>query len=530
MKDIEVKPTAVPSARYEPPVNPGSYSRRQVVTIICSVMAGSLLAAIDGSIVTTALPTIVGELGGIDQLSWVVAAYLLTSTATLPLYGKLSDMIGRGLVFQGAVLIFLAGSALAGLSRDMTQLVFFRGVQGVGAGGLTVVAMAIVGEVTSPRERGRYIGYMGAMFAVATIGAPLLGGYFVDHLSWRWIFYINLPIGGAVMAIASSALRLPFPRSRHRLDVEGALLLVTSISCLFLVSIWGGHTFKWGSTPITTLVIVAVSSLGLFIVQENRATEPLMPLRLFRERTFVLASSIGFAVGCSIFGALVFLPLFLQVVTKASASTSGLLLAPMMSGLILTAVVSGRAISRTGRYRAWPITGLAVSATGMFLLSRMNTGTGRLQASVGMVVLGMGLGMCMQVLVLMVQNTVHHRDLGVATAAVNFFRQMGGTIGVAVFGAIFAARFRSFLTAHLSRFHNQALESSGLADSPENIQALPDTIRNTVVQGIADSTHVVFFVAAIILVCAFALSWMIRHVPLRETVHIGPPLTDAKPI
>lgn len=500
-----------------PPASPMTH--RQILLVLSGLMLGLFLAALDQTIVATALPTIAGELGGLEQLSWVVTAYLLTSTASAPLYGKVSDMYGRKIVFQFAIVTFLVGSVLAGMSQSMIQLIGFRAIQGLGAGGLIVMAMTIVGDVLSPRERGRYQGYIGSVFALSSIAGPLLGGFFVDNLSWRWVFYINLPIGLAALFVTATVLDLPFRRVDRPVDYLGAGLLVGGVTSLLLVTAWGGSQYEWGSPVIIGLSVLAVVLLVLFLLQERRVEEPILPLRLFRDRTFAITSSAGFIVGLGMFGAIVFLPLFLQVVMGASATNSGLLLVPLMGGVVTSSIVSGRLITRTGRYKIYPLVGTTLMAVGLWLLSTMSPETTLLQASVFMVIFGTGMGLVLQVLVIAVQNAVEARDLGVATSSATFFRSLGGSFGTALLGAVLTSQ----LTFHLADLLPAGSDGQlgDLTGSPELIAQLPPPIRETVITAFSESITTTFAVAIPFVVVALILVIFLPELPLRDTAHVG---------
>ena len=499
--------------------NGGNLSHREIQVIFFGLMAGMLVAALDQTVVSTALPTIVGDLGGLEHLSWVVTAYLLSSTISVPVYGKVSDLLGRKVVFQFALALFVAGSMLCGVAQNMAQLIGFRALQGLGGGGLLAMAQAIIGDVVSPRERGRYQGYLGAVFAFSSVVGPLIGGFFVDHLSWRWVFYVNVPVGAVAFAIIGAVLNLPFRKVQHRIDYLGAALIACAATCLLLVTVWGGSQFPWGSAEIIGLAFAGVAMLVGFFVQEGRAEEPIIPLRLWRNRIVTVATGLEFLVGFAMFGAIIFLPLWLQTVGGASAQNSGLLILPLMAGLMTSSIVSGRMISKTGRYKRFPVTGTALISVGLFLLSTMDVGPGRLQSSLYMVILGLGMGMIIQVMVLVVQNAVEHRDLGTATAAESFIRSMGGAFGVAVFGAILTHRLTAELTALLPA--GTPADTGSLTASPAAILQLPAPIREAVVQALANSIHTVFLAATPLAVIAFAVTWFLPEKPLRETAHIG---------
>jgi EmrB/QacA subfamily drug resistance transporter len=485
-------------------------------TVFIALMLGMFLAALDQSIVSTALPTIVGDLGGLNHLSWVVTSYLLASTLSTPIYGKLGDMYGRKPVFLVAILIFLAGSMLAGLSESMGELIGFRALQGIGAGGLMVGAQAIIADIVPPRERGRYMGLIGSVFAVAFVAGPLIGGFFVDNLSWRWVFYVNVPIGALAVVIVITRLHLHTPHTRHRIDYLGAALLSGGVGALILLATWGGTEYAWGSNEIVGLGIVGVVLLAVFVWWERRATEPILPLQLFRSRIFSVANAMGFTIGMAMFGAIIFIPLFLQVVYGASATGAGLRMVALMVGLLSASILSGRAITRIGRYRPFPIAGTAVLVVGMFLLSLLGVDTPPWVASAYMVVVGVGLGLVMQVLVLVVQNDSRPEEIGVATASATFFRGVGGAFGVALFGTIFASRLSDQLAGLPLRV--TARLGSGVQLDPTQIDQLPAKIHDEVLHAFAHSLNGVFLFGTVLALVPFVLSWFLKEVPLRTTV------------
>jgi EmrB/QacA subfamily drug resistance transporter len=514
---------------------PAQLTHREVLIVFSGLMLGMLLASLDQTIVSTALPTIVGEFGGLQHLSWVITAYLLTSTATVPLYGKLSDLYGRKIMFQAAIAIFLAGSLLSGAAQSMLQLILFRGVQGLGGGGIMAMAMAIIGDIVSPRERGRYQGYTGAVFAFSSVAGPLIGGFFTDQLTWRWVFYINLPLGILALVVTSAVLKLPRRRLEHSIDYLGSALMVAGVSCLLLVSSWGGTEYAWTSTPIIGLTAVGVALIALFVAQQFRAEEPLLPPRLFKDRIFSVCSGVGVIVGAAIFGAIAFLPIYLQIVKGDSATASGLWLVPLMLGLVGSSITSGIIISRTGKYRMYPIAGTAILVVGMVMLSRLKPGTSMFEVSAGMVVTGIGVGLVMQVLVLAVQNSVPYEDLGTATAGVNFFRSIGSAFGVAAFGSILTNRLDYNLPRLLPS--GQGLSAGQLLGStPEQLRALAPSVHNAAVQAFSMSLHTMFFAVIPVAALGFLLTFLLREIPLRSTAHVTsvgeaeePPAEDLSP-
>src|SRR4051794_15449192 len=466
-----------------------------------------LLAALDQTIVATALPTIVAELGGLEHLSWVTSAYLLAQTAVTPLYGKLGDLYGRKRVLQSAIVLFLAGSALCGLAGSMDELIAFRAVQGLGGGGLIVLTQAIVGDVVPPRERGKYQGLFGGVFALASVGGPLLGGLIVEHVSWRWIFYVNLPLGVLALGVISATLPALGRRARPVIDYVGAALLAGGLSAIVLVTSLGGNTWPWSSGRVFAVGALGIALLGGFAVAERRAAEPILPPALVRDPVFAVAGSLSLIVGFALFGAVTFLPLYFQTVNADSPTASGLRLIPMMGGVVLTSIVSGQIISRSGRYRLFPIAGTATMTVGMLLLSRLAVGTSGAAAALYLLVLGLGLGMTMQVLVLAVQNAVDYSVLGAATSGVTMLRGVGGSLGTAIFGAIFTSRLAHELAGRV------AGAGGGARLTGEQVAHLPTPARTTYENAYVHALHPVFLAAAAVTGLGFTLSWLLQERP-----------------
>ncbi|MBA0050024.1 DHA2 family efflux MFS transporter permease subunit [Streptomyces sp. AJS327] len=488
---------------------------------MAALLLGLLLAALDQTIVATALPTIASELGGLNHLSWVVTAYLLAATSATPLWGKLGDQYGRKKLFQLAIVIFLIGSALCGAAQDMAQLIGFRALQGLGGGGLMTLSMAIVGDLVPPRDRGRYQGLFGAVFGTTSVLGPLLGGFFTEQLDWRWVFYVNLPLGVLALLVIAAALHIPVGPVRHRIDYLGTFLIATAAAAVVVLTSLGGTSWPWNGPWTYGLAALAAVAVVLFVRVERRAEEPVLPLELFRIRNVTLCSVIGFIVGFAMLGAMTYLPTFLQVVHGVSPTMSGVYMLPMVAGMFFSSTLSGQLASRTGHWRGFPPLGTAIMAVGLVLLSGMDRRSSTLEMGLRFAVFGLGLGLVLQVLVLVVQNAVDYRHLGVATSAATFFRSVGAAVGVAVFGALFTARLGGELRTELSgRRLPPGVSAESLQHDPRSVGALPSAVRVGVLDGYASAITEVFLYAAPVAALACALSLFLRSERLRGTVRV----------
>ena len=491
--------------------------------ILGALMLALLLAALDQTIVSTALPTITSDLGGLNELSWVVTAYLLASTASTPLWGKLSDIHGRKLLLQLSVVVFVLGSVLAGASQNMSQLIATRGIQGIGGGGIMVLVMAAIADLIPPRERGRYAGLFGAVFGISSVIGPLLGGFFTESLSWRWIFYINVPLGILSLIVLGVVLHLPAHHERKKVDWLGAALMVAGVTMLLMVTVWGGKEYPWASMEIISLIVGGVVMLSLFVWQELRVEEPIVSMALFKGKIFRITSMIGFIVGFAMMGSIVYLSIYMQVVRGASPTQAGLQLLPLMVGMLLTSVLSGQLITRTGKYKIFPIMGTALAAVGLLMMSRMGEHSSYAFVALAMFILGAGLGNVMQVLVLAVQNTVAPKEMGSATSASTFFRSIGGSFGAAFFGAIWTTR----LTAELAdALPDGGAQLAGSTSSLGQIDALPPAMQEIVLGAFARAMDTTFLIAVPIMVVALVLAFMLPEINLRTTHDTAHSLAD----
>ncbi|MGH3505329.1 MAG: MDR family MFS transporter [Nocardioidaceae bacterium] len=500
------------------PTTSSGIPRRRLIIIFIGLILGIMMAALDQTIVATAMPTIAGELNGLDEISWIITSYLLAQTIAMPVYGKLGDFIGRRNAFHLAIVIFLAGSVLSGIASSMPILITFRAVQGIGAGGLMIGAQTIMAEIVSARERGKYMSVMGPMIGLATVFGPLLGGFLTEHATWRWIFYINIPIGIAAMIVTGVALKLPHVSRNPKVDYLGAVLMAGAVGCLMLVLTWGGRQYDWTSPTIVLLGLGVLVLAPLWLLAESRAAEPILPLHLFRDQIFRINVPLAFLLGIAMFGAVSYLPTYLQLSLGASATKSGILMLPLMGGLLFAAVITGQTISRTGRYKPFPIVGTALASVGVYLLSLMDADSTRAETSLYMAVLGLGIGCIMPTLVLTVQNSVARHDMGSATAGVNFFRQLGASFGTALIGSLFVGRLTTQLAQNLPEGAAAKIGQHVNGISPKEMAQLPPNIAHDVIVSYADALTPLYAYLTPLLVIGFVLAWFVKEIPLTTTL------------
>ena len=492
----------------------------EIMVVLVALMLAMLLGALDQTIVATALPRIATDLHGLSQLSWVATAYLLTSAVSMPLYGKLGDMFGRKKILQTSIIIFLIASALCGLSQNMNELIFFRALQGIGAGGLFTLILAVVGDMIPPRQRGRYQAYFGAVFGVASIAGPLLGGFFTDNLSWRWIFYINIPLGILALSAIATRLHLPVHHNKHKIDYLGAALLGASAASLLLATVWGGVTYPWASVQIIGMGIISLVAAVAFVIRERYAAEPILPLRLFKNDIFTVSTLMSFFVGFVMFGAIIFIPEYQQIVRGYSPIKSGLLLLPLVGGLLLGVMTSGRLITRWGRYRIFPIIGSILVVLGIWLFTHISLSTNQLTLSIWMIVLGLGIGPFMQTTTLAAQNAVAREDLGTTTSTVTFARSIGSSLGAAIFGAVLInvliSNLHKMLPAHSGQ---KPITAADLQSGTSALHGIPPQVIHTVLVAFADAFQTVFWVGIPFALLLVGLSLLLRETPLRTSSH-----------
>lgn len=493
---------------------------REFVWAFIGLLLAMLLAALDQTIVATALPSIVGDLNGLDHISWVITAYMLAATIGLPIYGKAGDLYGRKSVFVFAIVVFLAGSILSGTATNMIQLIVFRAIQGIGGGGLMIGAQAIIADLVSPRDRGKYMGFMGAVFGLSSVAGPLIGGFFTDNLGWRWIFYINIPLGLAALATVIFALHLPRPSgAAPRIDVLGTVTLAVFSAAAVFITSWGGTTYAWGSIQVLALGGVALVSAAVFVLAESRAAEPIIPLTLFTERNFILPAMAGVTIGISMFATIAYLPTYLQMVERVNATQSGLMLIPMTTGMLLATISTGRLVSSTGRYKVWLLAGPVIGAVGLFMLAQIGVGVPYWYTALAMFVVGLGVGCSMQNLVVVVQNSVPHRIVGVATSSASYFRQIGASVGISVFGALFISRLGDAFASRPAGAPGGGFDAGSVSSlTPKLLAQLPVPVQDLIAHGFADALPPLFLYGVPVMLAGLLLVAFIHEHPLRTEV------------